>query len=258
MFNVCHLPELHHKLDGPDDAPVLVLSNSLGTELEMWDRQMPALTDRFRVLRYDSRGHGRSPVPDGPYSMADLGGDVVELLDRLEIGRASVCGISIGGMVALWLGVNAPERIDRLALCCTAAQVLSEKDWAERAATVREHGVVALADTTIDRWFSPEFQETEPEVVASVRETLVDTPVEGYASCAEAIGGHDVREQLGAITAPTLVVTAADDPSIPPEHGALIAERVQDARLEALPHGRHLCNIEHPEEFNRALLAHLA
>ncbi len=159
MFNVCHLPELHHKLDGPDDAPVLVLSNSLGTELEMWDRQMPALTDRFRVLRYDSRGHGRSPVPDGPYSMADLGGDVVELLDRLEIGRASVCGISIGGMVALWLGVNAPERIDRLALCCTAAQVLSEKDWAERAATVREHGVVALADTTIDRWFSPEFQE---------------------------------------------------------------------------------------------------
>ncbi len=250
------MTEVHHRLDGPADAPVLVLSNSLGTTHEMWDRQLPALAG-FRVLRYDSRGHGRSPVPDGPYSMADLGGDVVELLDRLEIERASFCGISIGGMVGLWLGVNAPERIDRLALCCTAAQVLGPEAWAERAATVREHGVVALADATLDRWFSPEFREAEPELVGSIRETLVNTPREGYASCCEAIGGHDLRDRLGDIAAPSLVVTAADDPSIPPDHGDLIAERVPDARLEALPHGRHLCNIEHPEEFNRALVAFL-
>lgn len=235
---------------------MLVLSNSLGTTYEMWDRQLPAL-EGFRLLRYDARGHGGSPVPAAPYSMADLGGDVVELLDRLEIERASFCGISIGGMVGLWLGVNAPERVDRLVLCCTAAQVLSPADWEERAATVREQGVVALADATIDRWFSPEFREAEPELVGSIRDTLVGTPAEGYAGCCEAIGGHDLRDQLGEIAAPTLVVTASDDPSIPPEHGELIAERVPGARLETLPHGRHLCNIEHPEQFNRVLGTHL-
>jgi 3-oxoadipate enol-lactonase len=244
--------ELHHRVDGPEDAPVLVLSNSLGTTYEMWDRQLPVL-DRLRVVRYDARGHGRSPVPDGPYSMADLGGDVLELLDGLDIERASFCGISLGGMVGLWLGVNAPERMDRLVLCCTAAQVLSPADWGERAATVREQGVVALADATIDRWFSPEFREGEPELVGSIRDTLVGTPAEGYAGCCEAIGGHDLRDRLEEITASTLVVTAADDPSIPPEHGELIADRVPGAQLEALPHGRHLCNIEHPDEFNRLL-----
>lgn len=248
--------ELHHRLDGPEHPPVVVLSNSLGTTYEMWDRQVPALAQRFRVLRYDARGHGRSPVPEGPYSMADLGGDVVELLDRLEIERASFCGISIGGMVGLWLAVNAPERIDRLAACCTAAhRVRPAEDWRALADTVREQGVGAVADATIDRWFSPGFQEAEAELVDSIRQTLVSTPREGYAASAQAISGHDLRERLGEISAPTLVVTAPDDPSIPPEHGELIAERVPEARLEALPRGHHLCNIEHPEEFNRALLA---
>ncbi len=238
---------------------MVVLSNSLGTELEMWDRQLPALAGRARVLRYDARGHGRSPVPEGPYSMAGLGGDVIELLDRLEIERASFCGISIGGMVGLWLGINAPERIDRLALCCTAAhRVRPAEDWAALAATVREQGVGAVAEATIDRWFSPEFQQVEADLVGRVQTTLEATPAEGYAGCAEAIAGHDLRDRLGEIEAATLVVTAPDDPSIPPEHGELIAERVEGARHEALPHGRHLCNIEHPEEFNRALLAHLA
>ncbi len=237
---------------------MLVLSNSLGATLEMWDRQLPALAERSRVLRYDPRGHGRSAVPPGPYEMADLGADVVELLDRLEIERASFCGISIGGMVGLWLGVNAPERLDRLALCSTAAQVLSREEWGERAATVREQGVVSLADATIERWFSPSFRDAEPELIEDIRSTLVATPSEGYAGCCEAIGGHDLRDRLSEIDAPTLVVTAEDDPSIPPEHGRLISERVEGARLEALPQGRHLCNIEHPEEFNRVLVDHLA
>jgi len=252
------VPELHHRLDGPEDAPVLVLSNSLGTTLEMWDRQLPALAERFRLLRYDARGHGRSEVPDGPYSTADLGGDVVELLDRLEMERASFCGLSLGGMVGVWLGVHAPERIDRLALCCTAAhRVRPAEDWRALAGTVREQGVEAVADATIGRWFSPEFREAEPELVGPVREALASTPPEGYASSAEAISGHDERDRLGDIAAPTLVVTAADDPSISPGEGAAIAERVPDARLEALPHGRHLCNIEHSEAFNRALIAFL-
>jgi 3-oxoadipate enol-lactonase len=247
--------EVHHRLDGPEDAPVLVFSNSLGTTLEMWDRQLPALGD-FRVLRYDSRGHGRSPVPDGPYSMADLGGDVVELLDRLGIERASFCGISLGGMVGVWLGVHAPERIDRLALCCTAAHnVRPPEDWKALASTVREQGVGAVADATIDRWFTREFQRTD--TAAAIRQSLSETSPEGYASSAEAIAGHDERGRLGDVTAPTLVVTAPEDPSISPEEGRLIAEGVPGARLEELPRGQHLCNVEDPESFNRTLLSHL-
>ena len=236
---------------------MLVLSNSLGTTHEMWDRQLPALVERFRVLRYDSRGHGRSPVPPGPYEMADLGGDVIELLDRLEVERASFCGISLGGMVGLWLAINAPERIERLALCSTSARLLDPEEWAERAATVREQGVVALADATIERWFSQDFREAEPELVDGVHRMLVETPAEGYAGCCEAIGGHDERERLSEITAPTLVVAAEDDPAAPPEHGRLIAEGIEGARLEMLREGRHLCNIELPEQFNRSLVEHL-
>ncbi len=249
------MAEVHHRLDGPEDAPVVVFSNSLGTTLEMWDRQLPALPG-FRVLRYDSRGHGRSPVPDGPYSMADLGGDVVELLDRLEIERASFCGISLGGMVGVWLGVHAPERIDRLVLCCTAAHnVRPPEDWEALASTVREQGVGAVVDATIDRWFTREFQQTD--IAAAIRRSLNETAPEGYASCAEAIAGHDERERLGDVTAPTLVITAPEDPSIPPEEGRLIAERVPGARHEELPRGQHLCNVEDPESFNRTLLSHL-
>ena len=252
------MAELDHRLDGPVDAPVVVLSNSLGTTFDMWDRQLAALVPGFRVLRYDARGHGRSEVPPGPYSMADLGGDVVELLDRLEIERASFCGISVGGMVGLWLAVNVPERIDRLALCCTTAHVASSEDWDKRAATVREHGVVALADATIDRWFSPAFQEAEPDLIDDIRDTLVATPAEGYAASCEAIAGHDERDRLAEIAAPTLVLVTEDDPSIPPEHGRLIAESVPEAQLEVLAEGLHLCNIERPQEFNRALVDHLA
>jgi 3-oxoadipate enol-lactonase len=235
---------------------VVVFSNSLGTTLEMWDRQLPALRD-LRVLRYDSRGHGRSPVPDGPYSMADLGGDVVELLDRLEIERASFCGISLGGMVGVWLGVHAPERLDRLVLCCTAAHnVRPPEDWKALASTVREQGVGAVADATIDRWFTREFQRTE--TAAAIRQSLTETSPEGYAGSAEAIAGHDERERLGDVTVPTLVVTAPDDPSIPPEEGEWMADRIPGAGLEQLPQGRHLCNVEHPTEFNRALIEHLS
>ena len=247
---------LHYRLEGPEDAPVLVLGNSLGTTYEMWDGQLPALRG-FRLLRYDARGHGRSPVPDGPYSMAELGGDVVELLDRLRIERASFCGLSLGGMVGVWLGVHAPERLDRLVLCCTASHnVRPAEDWEALASTVREQGVGAVADATIDRWFTKEFQQTD--VAAFIKRTLTDTPPEGYASSAEAIAGHDERERLGNISAPTLVITAPEDPSIPPEEGRLIAERVPNARHEPLPRGQHLCNVEDPESFNRALLSHLS
>jgi 3-oxoadipate enol-lactonase len=249
--------ELHHRLDGPDGAPALVLSNSLGVSLDMWDEQLPALAGQFRVLRYDQRGHGRSPAPPGPYSMAELAGDALALLDSLGLERVSFCGASLGGMTGLWLAINAPERIDRLALCCTSAHLPPREMWTERAATVRAGGLQDVVDASLERWFTPEFGRFRPQVLEWTRRALLDTPAEGYASCCEAIGEHDLRVQLGSIRAPTLVIAAEDDFATPPEHGRLIAEAVPDARLVVVERARHLASVERPEEVTRELLAHL-
>jgi 3-oxoadipate enol-lactonase len=247
-----------HRFDGPADAPVLLLSNSLGTTHEMWEPQLEALTEHFRVLRYDRRGHGRSEVPPGPYTMAELAGDVIELLDSLELERVSYCGLSIGGMDAMWNAANAPGRIDRLALCSTSPCLSPRELWDERAATVRAQGVEALADATMERWFSPEFREREPDTVARIRAMVVATPSEGYAGCCEAIREWDFAGEVGRITAPTLVLSAQDDPSTPPEHGRVIADAVEDATFAVLPApARHLSNWEQPEAFTAALLEHL-
>jgi 3-oxoadipate enol-lactonase len=248
---------VHYRLDGPDQAPVLVLSNSLGTEMSMWDDLLPALVERFRVLRYDQRGHGRSPAPPGPYTIADLAGDALALLDRLGVERVSWCGTSLGGMTGLWLAVGAPERIDRLALCCTSAHLPPRRTWIERAATVRGEGIQAVADAQLERWFTPAFVERRPEVAERIRRALHGTAPEGYAGCCEAIAGHDLRAELGSIRAPTLVLAAADDPATPPEHGRLIADTVAGARLVVLERARHLAVVERPEESARELLAHL-
>ena len=153
--------ELHHRLDGPEDAPVLMLSNSLGTALGMWDDLLPGLAEHFRVLRYDQRGHGRSPAPPGPYTVAELASDALELLDRLGLERVSFCGVSLGGMTGMWLAINAPERIDRLGLCCTSAHLPPREMWTERAATVRAQGMEAVADAAMERWFTPAFAGRE-------------------------------------------------------------------------------------------------
>jgi 3-oxoadipate enol-lactonase len=249
--------ELHHRLDGPGDAPVLVLSNSLGTALGMWDEQLPALAEHFRVLRYDQRGHGRSPAPPGPYTVAELAGDALGLLDLLGLERVSFCGVSLGGMTGMWLAINTPERIDRLALCCTSAHLPPREMWTERAATVRAEGTEAVVDGALERWFTPALAKRRPEVVERTRRTLLDTPAEGYASACEAIGSHDLRAELGSIHAPTLVLAAADDPATPPEHGRRIVEAVDGARLVVLERARHLAAVERPEEFARELLGHL-
>ena len=244
-------------MDGPADAPVLVLSNSLGTDMGMWDDQLPSLVDRFRVLRYDQRGHGRSPAPPGPYTIAELAGDALDLLDRLGLERVSLCGVSLGGMTGMWLAVNAPERLDRLALCCTSAYLPPRENWTERAATVRARGTEAVADAQLERWFTPALAERRPDAVERTRQALLATPPEGYAGCCEAIAAHDLRAHVASIRAPTLVLAAADDPATPPEHGRLIAEAVEGARLVVLERGRHLAAVEHPGEFARAVLAHL-
>jgi 3-oxoadipate enol-lactonase len=234
-----------------------MLSNSLGTDLGMWDDQLPALVERFRVLRYDQRGHGRSPAPPAPYTIAELAGDALDLLDRLGLERVSFCGVSLGGMTGMWLAVHAPERLDRLALCCTSAYLPPRESWAERAATARARGMEALVDAALERWFTPALARLRPDAVERTRLALLSVSAEGYAGCCEAIAVHDLRVEVGSIRAPTLVLAAADDPATPPEHGRLIAEAVEGARLIVLERGRHLVAVEQPGEFARAVLAHL-
>ena len=246
--------KLHHRLDGPQAAPPLMLCNSLGTTLEMWDAQVEGLTTRFRLVRYDRRGHGRSPVPRGPYSIEDLGHDALGLLDGLGIARASFCGLSIGGMVGMWLASEAPERIDRLVLCSTAASLPPREQWLERAATVRAKGVTAIADAAVDRWFTPNAPRSLRE---SFRAMLVGTPPEGYAACCEALADLDLRDRLAAIEAPTLVVTGEGDPVAPPETGGRLAASIRGGRHVTVARARHITNAEQPTAFTQHVLAHL-
>jgi 3-oxoadipate enol-lactonase len=249
--------EVHHQVEGPADAPVLVLSNSLGTSLEMWDGVVPALAERHRVLRYDQRGHGRSPVPPGPYSMADLGGDVVALLDRLGIERASFCGLSIGGMIAIWLGARAPERIERLAVCSTQAQLPPAEQWTERAATVRAEGMAPVVDAALERWFTPALHRDDEATVERFRRMLLDCPPEGYAGGCEALAAADLGSEATEISAPTLVIGGQDDPVAPPERIRALAEAIPGARHSIVPSARHLANVEQPRAFTEALAEHL-
>ena len=234
-----------------------MLSNSLGTDMSMWDGLMPALRKRFRVLRYDQRGHGRSPAPPGPYTIADLGGDALTLLERLGLERVSFCGLSLGGMTGMWLAVNAPERVDRLGLLCTSAYLPPREDWEDRAARIRADGIEPLVEASLERWFTRELAERRPEVVERARRALRGVKPEGYAGCCDAIAAHDLRAELGKVRAPTLVVATVDDPSTPPEHGREIAEGIDGAELVVLEHGRHLVAAEHPEEVGHELLRHL-
>jgi 3-oxoadipate enol-lactonase len=249
--------EVQHRLEGPEDAPVLAFSNSLGTTGEMWDEQAAALSDRFRILRYEARGHGDSPAPAGPYSVAELGGDVVALLDRLGIESVSFCGLSIGGITGMWLGANAPERIEALAICCTGAQLPPAEMWIERAATVRDQGVEAVVEATVERWFTPGFVEGNPAMIERVRSTFLTTDPEGYAGCCEALAEFDMRGELGAVKPPTLVIGGDDDPVGTPERVRELEAGIPAARLVTLP-GRHLVAVEQPELFADALLQHLS
>lgn len=249
---------LHYELDGRGDGPPLVLAGSLGTTVAMWEPQLEFLGARARLIRADHRGHGRSPVPDGPYEIADLGGDVLALLDRLGLERVSFCGLSIGGMVGLWLAINAPQRIERLILICTSAHVPGGSAFLERAKAVREAGGPEIvADAVVGRWFTPAFAASEPELVASYRAMIVSTPAEGYAGCAEAVATHDVRDGLSSIRASTLVMSGAQDQSLPPQLGREIADAVAGARFELLDPGAHLSNVERAATVNELIAEHL-
>jgi 3-oxoadipate enol-lactonase len=248
---------LHHRIDGPDGAPPLLMGGSLGTDLTMWDGQL-GLADAFRLIRFDHRGHGGSPVPDGPYSLDELGRDVLALMDSLGLERASLCGLSIGGMVGMWLAAHAPERIDRLILICTTAYLPPAEAWQERAAAVRAAGTVeAIADTVIERWLTPAFAAEHPDVRARLRAMLAATPPEGYAACCAAIETMDQRAQLGRITAPTLVISGAQDQATPPEMQREIATAISGARLVSVEPAAHVAAVERPDTITELIRDHL-
>ncbi len=250
--------ELHAQIDGPDGGRPLLLAGSLGTTLAMWEPQLPVLAERYRVIRFEHRGHGGSPVPAGPYTMDDLGGDVLALMDRLGLERASYCGLSIGGMVGQWLAINAPDRVERLTLICTSAHLPPVEAWHERAAAVRGAGTPAVvADAVLARWFTPAFAERQPGVVDGYRAMISSIAAEGYAGCCEAIAGMDLREALPRVAAPTLVLAGAQDPSTPPDHGRLIADAVPGACLEVLDPGAHLLNVERDRDVSRLICDHM-
>ncbi|AIZ33859.1 3-oxoadipate enol-lactonase [Pseudomonas parafulva] len=247
---------LNYRLDGPEHAPVLVLSNSLGTDLHMWDTQMPLWTQHFRVLRYDTRGHGDSQVTEGPYSIEQLGRDVLALLDGLNIQRAHFCGLSMGGLIGQWLGIHAGERLLRLVVCNTAAKIGSPDTWNPRIETVLRDGAAAmrgLRDASIERWFTPAWSAAHAEQVSRITEMLASTSPQGYAANCAAVRDADFRDQLGAIAVPLLVISGEADAVTPPSGGQFIQAHVAGAQYAGFQ-AAHLSNVEVGEPFSRRVL----
>lgn len=248
---------LHYRIDGDAGAPPLLLSNSLGTSLAMWDPQMPGLAARYRVIRYDGRGHGRSEVTPGPYTIEQLARDAVGLLDVLSVARAHFCGLSMGGGVGLWLGIHAPDRVERLALANTAAKIGTPEMWNARIDAVRKGGCAAIAPAVLARFFGSQALAQPTPLIAQVRATFEATSSEGYVACCAAVRDMDLRHSLGRIHAPTLVITGSDDVSTPPEDGRFIAEHVRGARHVELS-APHLSNIQAASAFTQTLLNFLS
>lgn len=242
--------------DGPPDGPLLVLSHSLGTDHSMWEPQIPAFAQVFRVLRYDSRGHGASAVPPGPYTIGELGQDVLDLYDALGIGQAHFCGLSMGGMVGMWLAANAPERVERLVLCNTAARLGPPQLWDARIEGIRAGGMAAIAPAVVARWFTAAFMRGSPEVIAQMEQIMANIPAEGYIACCEAIRDMDQRAILPNIRAKTLVIAGELDVSTPPSDGHFLASSIPDATYVELA-AAHISNIEAADSFTGVVLRFL-
>jgi 3-oxoadipate enol-lactonase len=248
---------LRHDVAGPPDAPTVVLSNSLGTTSMMWSAQAASLASRFRVVTFDTRGHGDSDSPPPPWTIDDLGNDVLALLDGLGLDRVAFAGVSLGGMLGMWLAVNAPQRVNRLVLICTSARVAAPDAYLQRATWVRANGIEPIVDAVVERWFTPTFARQHPHVVQDYKEMLAKSPVDGYASCCEAIAHMDLRADIGGIAAPTLVISGADDLAIPPSHGAAIAAAIPGASFVVVAGAAHLANVEQPDDVTTLLFEHL-
>lgn len=247
-------------VDGAAQAPALILSNSLGTTLEMWNPQIEALAQRFRVIRYDTRGHGGSPITEGPYSFEQLGLDVVAILDALGIEQAAFCGVSMGGHTGLWLGIHAADRFNAIAVCNSAAKIGTEQAWKERADFLRQGGQAAmqeLALTAPDRWFTAEYIRQHASQVQAAQQQLAQLSVEGYAACCEALAGSDLRNDLHCISVPTLLVAGEVDPVTTVEDAKNMQAAIVGSVIGVIA-ASHLSSLEAPEAFTQMLLSFMA
>lgn len=242
---------------GDAGAPALLLGNSLGTTSRMWSAQLPELARHFYVIAFDHRGHGKSEAPAEPWEISDLAADVVALLDQLGIASTSYAGVSLGGMVGLWIAANAPDRIARLMVICTSAHLAAPDYWHDRAARVRANGMASIVDPVVERWFTPDFARRLAPVVRDYKETMAQLPADGYAACCGVIGRLDLRAHLARISAATMVVAGADDQAIPPEHGAAIAKAISGSSFVTVADAAHLANVEQPDVITRLMLDHL-
>lgn len=245
--NVADL-RIHYELTGPENGPALAFSNSLGTSLGMWEPQVAALGQRFRILLYDMRGQGQSSVTGGDYSIEQLARDFLGLLDALGMARVSFCGLSMGGMIGMWLAVHASSRLDRLIVCNSAARIGTNESWNARIASVRQGGMKAISSGVIERWFTPEFRQTSQAVVARVQGMLEESPVDGYAGCCAAIRDMDQRESIAAIRVPTLVIAGGKDPVVPLADARFLTDHINSSSYLELD-AAHLSNIEQAEAF---------
>lgn len=248
---------LSTRSDGATDGTPLLCCNSLGTGLELWDPQVPGWSAHRRVLRFDQRGHGRSDAPDAPYELDELGRDALAVLDAYQVARADVCGLSLGGVVAQWLAINHPDRVDRVVLACTTARVGTEDAWRERAQAVRDGGTAAIVDMVMERFFSPAFRRRDPRTVERFRQTLIDTPDEGYVGSCLALARADLRAETPRLAAPTLVLAGSADEATPPSVMRELLEGLPAGRWVELEGAGHLANLEVPAVFGRAVLDHL-
>jgi len=248
---------LRYRFDGPQDAPVLLFSNSLCTRLEMWDEQAEFFAGPYRVLRYDKRGHGESEVPPGPYTFDVLSRDILGLLDALDLDKVDYCGLSMGGMSGQWLAANAPERFGKMVLANTAAEIGPESLWVERIALARKAGMAGMTEGTVERWFTADFRSQSSPALDKVREMIRTTPLEGYVACCEAIRDMDLRPLLPSIKVPVMVLIGEQDPATTPAHGEFIADRIPGAERHVLPGVAHLSNVQDPDAFNKAVAGFL-
>jgi len=255
---IAKLPDaqIHYEWSGQEHLPTLVFSNSLGTNLHMWDSQIEEFTKHFRILRCDTRGHGQSSVTSGPYTIDQLSWDVVRLLDVLQQERVHFCGLSMGGMIGMFLGVNAPARFHKFVLCNTAAKIGTAETWNTRIQTVQSGGMKAVAGAVVERWFTPGFRTSHPTETQAVLAMLEAADPHGYIACCAAVRDMDQRHTLQSIRVPCLVIAGTSDPATPPEEGRYVAASIPGAKYVELP-AAHLSNIEARDDFNRHVLQFL-
>jgi 3-oxoadipate enol-lactonase len=247
---------IHVEVEGREDAPVLMLSNSLGATHRMWEPQVKAMTEHFRLVRYDRRGHGQSGLTKGPYSMEGLARDALAVIDGLGLQKVNWCGLSMGGMEGMWLGANVPERINRLILSNCTDHYADKTPWNDRIKLVREKGLKGIVAATMERWFTKDFRERSPDTIAWMTEMFLATPLDGYIACGEAVRDMDHRAFLPKIKPPTMIIAGRHDPAATPAVAENMRARIPGAKLTVLE-AAHISNVERPREYNDALLTFL-